>query len=219
MKNIFTSADILLPYGCPCNEGWAAWSVIACDQFTSEPEYWEECAQISCGKASAYNFVLPEAYLATEKEDAHKAVIAESMKNAASVLTYSIDNTLVYLERTLPDGTVRYGIVGKIDLEEYDYNKGSASAVRATEATVLERIPPRCAIRAEADVELPHVMLLIDDVKKNIIEKIGDIIKRQKDRAQCSDDSHRHRDPFSVYLHLNILSLNHINIYFHPTFI
>jgi len=159
MKNIFTSADILLPYGCPCNEGWAAWSVIACDQFTSEPEYWDECETVAKNMPSTYNFVLPEAYLGTDKESSHKAVVAASMKNAADVLACGVENTLVYLERTLPDGAVRYGIVGKVDLERYDYNKGSASAVRATEATVLERIPPRCAIRAEAEVELPHVML------------------------------------------------------------
>lgn len=175
-KNIFTSADILLPYDDAANQGWGAWSVIACDQFTSEPEYWEECQKNAGDAASAYNFVLPEAYLGGDKEESHKKIVSDSMKNADNLLPNAIADTLVYLERVLPDGSVRAGIVGKVDLEEYDYCKGSTSSVRATEATVLERIPPRCAIRAEATVELPHVMLfgdekwtyVIDEVKKYI---------------------------------------------------
>ncbi|MBE6708158.1 MAG: DUF1015 domain-containing protein [Ruminococcaceae bacterium] len=185
-KKIFTPADVLLPCDSCDSKVWDSWSVIACDQFTSEPEYWEECAKIAEGKPSTYNFILPEAYLATDKEAAHNAVIAESMKDT-SAFKCSIDDTLIYLERTLPDGTVRYGIVGKVDLEEYDYNKGSTSAVRATEATVLERIPPRCAIRAAATVELPHVMLFGDEKWSWVIGEVRDSLRHADDVTKIYD--------------------------------
>jgi len=185
-KKIFTPADVLLPCNTPDCKCWESWSVIACDQFTSEPEYWEECAKLSAGKPSTYNFILPEAYLGTDKEAAHNAVIAESMKDT-SAFGYAVDDTLIYLERTLPDGTVRYGIVGKVDLEEYDYNKGSTSAVRATEATVLERIPPRCAIRAAASVELPHVMLFGDEKWSWVIGEVRDSLRHADDVTKIYD--------------------------------
>lgn len=171
-KSIFTPADILLPYADPYNKDWSSWSVIACDQFTSEPEYWNECERFADGKPSSYELVLPEAYLGTEKETAHRSTVSAMMKNTDTLFQCAIKNTLVYIERTLPDGTVRTGIVGKIDLEEYDYDKSSVSAVRATEATVVERIPPRCAIRAEASVELPHVMLFGDEKWSWVIGEI-----------------------------------------------
>lgn len=185
-KKIFTAADILLPYDSASSKDWNAWSVIACDQFTSEPEYWAECAENAEGKPSTYNFILPEAYLTTDKEASHNAVIAESMKDT-SVFGYSVDNTLVYLERTLPDGSIRTGIVGKVDLEQYDYNKGSASAIRATEATVLERIPPRCAIRAAATVELPHVMLFGDEKWSWVIGEVKDALRHADDVTKIYD--------------------------------
>ncbi|MBQ7827786.1 MAG: DUF1015 domain-containing protein [Clostridia bacterium] len=186
-KKIFTAADVLLPYNTASNKDWNAWSVIACDQFTSEPEYWEECAKNAEGKASTYNFILPEAYLSTDKEAAHNAVIADSMKKADSLIPCGIDNTLVYIERTLPDGSVRTGIIGKVDLEEYDYNKGSTSAIRATEATVLERIPPRCAIRAAASVELPHVMLFGDEKWSWVIGEVKDALRHADDVTKIYD--------------------------------
>ncbi len=186
-KKIFTEADILLPCGSADSSVWNSWSVIACDQFTSEPEYWEECANNASGKASAYNFILPEAYLGCSKEEEHKKTVDDSMKNACKVLSCEIDNTLVYLERTLPDGSVRAGIVGKVDLEEYDYNKGSTSAIRATEATVLERIPPRCAIRAAATVELPHVMLFGDEKWSWVITEVKDSLRHTEDVTKIYD--------------------------------
>ncbi len=186
-KRIFTEANILLPAASACDKVWDTWSVIACDQFTSEPEYWEECADLSAGKPSAYNFILPEAYLGLSKENEHKSTVESSMKDADKVLTCGIDNTIVYLERTLPDGSVRTGIVGKVDLEEYDYNKGSTSAIRATEATVLERIPPRCAIRAAATVELPHVMLFGDEKWSWVIGEVKDALRHTDDVTKIYD--------------------------------
>ena len=172
MKNrtLFSSADICLPQLSVSQiDCWKKWAVIACDQFTSDPAYWEEAATIRQGSDSALDLILPEAYLGTQKEATHKSHIAERM-DEMNFVTYS--NSMMWIERTLPDGRVRQGILGKIDLERYDYSVGSTSAVRATEATVLERIPPRMAIREAAVYELPHVMLLIDD-KDGLLRRIA----------------------------------------------
>ncbi len=161
-KMIFSPADIRLPKGD--SKSFEKWAVIACDQFTSEPLYWQEVTEFSKGAPTAHNLILPEVYLGTDKENEHKETIKASMKNVEND-TYEVNNTFVYIKRTLPDGKIRNGIVGKVDLEEYNYNKGSKSAIRATEQTVLERIPPRCAIRSEADYELPHVMMFMNDTE------------------------------------------------------
>ncbi len=167
-NTIFQPAEILLPA-----EGTdlTKWAVVACDQFTSEPEYWAKCEEIIGDAPSAYRYILPEAYLETEKESAHAAKITETM-NTFSAEEMKKFNGILYIERTLPNGSVRHGMVGKIDLEAYDYSIGSLSPVRATEATVLERIPPRCKVRSEAAVELPHILILIDD-KEGILPSLG----------------------------------------------
>lgn len=166
---IFQNAEILLPKD---GTDLTKWAVVACDQFTSEPAYWAECERIIGTAPSAYSYILPEAYLETEKEAAHAAKITESMASFRDTDMKKF-NGILYVERTLPNGTVRHGMVGKIDLEAYDYSVGSVSPVRATEATVLERIPPRCKVRSEAVVELPHILILIDD-KTGIIRSLGD---------------------------------------------
>lgn len=160
-KTVFSSADILLPKLYINSKEWCGWSVIACDQFTSEPEYWESAEKLR-GEISTLDLVLPEAYLESEKEEAGKAHIAASMKEIPSKLSVH-ENCMILLERTLPDGHVRRGIIGKIDLEDYDFAESSSSAVRATEETVIERIPPRVAVRETASVELPHIMVFADD--------------------------------------------------------
>lgn len=161
-KTIFSSAGILLPKFSSDPTKMSKWAVIACDQFTSEPEYWDKCRALISGEPSAYDYIMPEAYLETEIEDIHNAEIEKNMHGFDQSAMNKIDG-LLYIERTLPNGTVRHGIVGKIDLEAYDYSVGSISPVRATEATVIERIPPRRKIRASAKVELPHILILIDD--------------------------------------------------------
>jgi len=163
-KTIFSAADIYLPAYAADSAEWSKWAVIACDQFTSEPQYWRDAAAISAGAPTALNLILPEAYLETSMEAEHKALVARTMKTLKQELCCHKDSML-YLERTLPDGRIRRGLIGKMDLEAYDYTPGSSSAIRATEATVLERIPPRVAIRREADYELPHIMVLIDDTE------------------------------------------------------
>ena len=163
MKNlIFSPADFCLPPYASSDPAWTKWAVIACDQFTSEPSYWEDAARLVGDAPSALRLILPEAYLESERENTHKQIIAAAMSALGDTL-HTWENSMLYLERTLPDGRIRRGLVGKIDLEAYDYSVGSSSAVRATEATVLERIPPRVAIRSAAAYELPHVMVLMND--------------------------------------------------------
>lgn len=161
-NTIFSPAEILLPAFADDSVKMQKWAVIACDQFTSDMGYWKKCAQFIGEAPSAYRYILPEAYLDRGIGDDHNAVIRKSMDefDASSMLSL---NGYIYLERTLPNGMIRRGIIGKIDLESYDYTAASSSPVRATEATVLERIPPRCAIREAAVIELPHILILIDD--------------------------------------------------------
>ena len=160
-NTIFSPAQILLPKAQTAAD-WQKWAVIACDQFTSQMDYWNDCVALIGGGSSAYDYILPEAYLNTDKEAVHGAEIAANMDgfDPASMNTFE---GIVYLERTLPDGSVRHGMVGKIDLEAYSYAKDSHSPIRATEATILERIPPRQKIRAAAAIELPHILVLISD--------------------------------------------------------
>ncbi len=150
------------------------WAVIACDQFTSEPAYWEEADRIAGDAPSALRLILPEAELGSENVGEKIAAIRESMRSyLASGLFRVLPDSFLYTERLQSDGRIRRGLVGKIDLEAYDYNAGSTSPVRATEGTVLSRIPPRAAVRKDAPLELPHVLLLIDDPDKTVIEPLS----------------------------------------------
>ena len=179
---IFSEADILLPKLHTAEE-WKKWAVIACDQFTSEPEYWAEAERTRQGSPSTLDLFLPEAYI-EEKGDAEiERINARMAEYRASVLRV-IPDSLVYVERTQSDGKVRRGIVGKIDLEQYDYGRDAKLPVRATEGTVLERIPPRVKIRRGAALELPHVMLLVNDPDRRLIEPLAD----QKNEMECLYD-------------------------------
>ncbi len=164
----FFPADILLP-----KTDCARFAVIACDQFTSQPEYWEAADRIVGDAPSALRITFPEIYLGDDPE-ARIAAINEKMDEyLQNELFVEHKDTLIYVERTLPDGSVRHGLVGKIDLAAYSFERGSKTLIRATEGTVLSRIPPRVAIRRDAPLELPHVMLLIDDPAKTVIEPLG----------------------------------------------
>ena len=167
----FNPADILIPK----TDDMTLWSVVACDQYTSEPEYWDEVEKITSGKPSAYHIVLPELYLEMDGVDERIRKINETMLSYCnSDLFKEYKSSYIYIERTQKNGKVRKGIIGAVDLEDYDYNKGSETKIRATEGTVSERIPPRLKVRMDAKLELPHIMLLIDDAKKQIIERIGE---------------------------------------------
>lgn len=168
-KSYFLPADILLP-----KENFEKWSVIACDQYTSQPEYWNETKKIVGENPSALNIVLPEAFLEEDNSNAISKV-NETMKDYLENGVFDVYNdTFVYIERKLNNGSLRRGILGLIDLEDYSYLKGSNSLIRATEETVLERIPPRVNIRLEAPLEIPHIMLLIDDEEKSVIEPLSE---------------------------------------------
>lgn len=169
-KNCFLPADILLP-DFDKKDG-TKWATVACDQFTSEPEYWEQAAKIAGDEPSTLNLMIPEVYLAETEERLPK--VHNAMEDYIKNVLVSHKESLIYLERAQSDGRIRRGLVGMVDLERYDYNKGATSLIRATEGTVLERIPPRVAVRRGASLELPHVMLLIDDPAKTVIEPLAE---------------------------------------------
>lgn len=171
----FTAADILLPAaGVPLDP----WACIAVDQFTSQPEYWQRAEHLADGKPSTLHIVLPEAYLGTPQEAERLESIRRTMDEyRKSVLTRKVHG-YVYVERTQMDGTVRQGLVGAVDLDAYDYAKGSKPAIRPSESTVVERIPPRLKVRRGATLETPHVMMLADDADCTLIEPIG-LMKNQ----------------------------------------
>ena len=163
-------ANILLP---KAGTDMTKWAVVACDQFTSQPEYWEEVDRIAGDAPSTLRLILPESKLNDANVEEHIADINRSMADYLSRdIFQTLKDSVIYIERTQSDGAVRKGLVAAVDLEKYDYTPGSGSLIRATEGTVLERIPPRVRVRKDAPVELPHVMLLIDDPKKTCIEPI-----------------------------------------------
>ncbi len=166
----FYPADILLPKVGDMSK----WSVVACDQYTSEPQYWQETADFVGDAPSTLHMVFPELYLHDgDFENRIGRINGHMNEYLNSGVFCELPNSLVYVERTVKSGLVRKGIVGKIDLLAYDYAKGSDSLIRATEGTVVERIPARVTIRENAPLELPHVMLLIDDEKGSVIEPIA----------------------------------------------
>ena len=166
----FFPADILLPQVSEMEK----WPVVACDQFTSQPEYWENAEKIVGDAPSALRLVLPEVYLNGPDVDKRIESINASMdRYLADGLFRTLSDSLIYLERTRSDDRVRHGLIGCIDLEQYDFTPGSGALIRATEGTVLERIPPRVRVREHAPWELPHVMLLIDDPNGTVIEPLA----------------------------------------------
>ena len=164
----YSPADILLPDMNKTNA--KKWAVIACDQFTSEPEYWEKVERTVGDAPSTLRITLPEVYLDEAQERIPS--INATMKDYIRDVLVAHENAEIFVERVQSDGSVRRGILLSVDLECYDYRKGASSLIRATEATVVERIPPRVAIRRNAEVELPHVMLLIDDPERTVIEPL-----------------------------------------------
>ncbi|MDO4975974.1 MAG: DUF1015 domain-containing protein [Eubacteriales bacterium] len=178
MKRAFYPADILLPKK---ELSQSKWSVVACDQFTSEPEYWENVENIVSDEPSTYRMILPEVYLEEEDVESRIAAIQQVMidyEEKGYFETYK--DAMIYVEREDSEGKMRAGLVACFDLEAYDYHKGSSSLIRATEATVIERIPPRVKVRKDAIVELPHIMILVDDPEQSVIEPIG----QKKDKME-----------------------------------
>ncbi len=167
MSTAFKPADILLPQ----NADMEKWAVVACDQYTGQPDYWKRVEETVGDADSTLKLILPEVYLEDDDSEERIEKIHNEMNRILGTDTLrEYKNSVIYIERVQSDGKVRQGLIGMIDLEEYDYRKGSTSSVRATEATVVERIPPRIKVRQGAPMELPHIMILIDDVEKTVVE-------------------------------------------------
>ena len=162
----FIAADILLP--APQTD-MGLWPALACDQFTSQPEYWQKAEALTQNAPSTLHITLPEAYLESPDVDGRIAAIHTAMADyRARVLTRGVHG-FVYVERATQSG-VRQGLVGAVDLEAYSYEKGSAPLVRPSENTIVERIPPRLAVRRGAPLETPHIMMLLDDAACGVVE-------------------------------------------------
>ena len=150
----------------------AKWSVIACDQFTSQPEYWQQVEDFVKSAPSTYHLILPEIFLEQPGLEGHIQQIRTNMRQYLDGGIFETYEGLVYVERTVA-GRTRRGLLLTLDLECYDYHQGSTSLIRATEGTILERIPPRLRIREDALLELPHILVLIDDPGFSVIEPIA----------------------------------------------
>ena len=165
---IFQRADLLIPQ----EDFLSRWPVIACDQFTSQPEYWQSVKEAVGAAPSAYHIIFPEAELGEDDEERIGQIDRTMEAYLASDVFSLLPRSYVCVERTLRSGAVRRGLIGVIDLDAYDYRDDARSAVRATEKTVVSRIPPRVKIRSGAALESSHVLLLCSDPEKKLIENV-----------------------------------------------
>jgi len=172
MRHIFGRADILLPRACDMT----TWSVVACDQFSSQPEYWAALERAAEEKPSTLHLMLPEAYLETRDQFREaERINAEMQRYLDEDVFRTLKDSYVYLERTLSSGAVRRGLLGVLDLEAYDYSAASVSPIRATEGTIESRLPPRVRVRSGAALEMPHVMVFIDDPENRVMSLLHGI--------------------------------------------
>jgi uncharacterized protein (DUF1015 family) len=176
-QNAFWPADILIPAGIELSK----WSVIACDQFSSEPEYWARAEAVVGDCPSTLRLIVPEAYLErVNTAESAETIEAQMAAYLSGGLFKKLDDSFVYLERTLQDGSVRRGLVGKLDLDAYDYSPGAQTAIRASERTIVARLPARIDVRRRAPLELPHIMALINDRACRVIEPLSGLIDRME---------------------------------------
>ena len=156
---IIKADNILLPN----DSDFTSWATIACDQFTSEKEYWDTLSNLTKGKKTTLDMVLPEIYLEDNPEKRIEKINQNIKKYIADGSFNVLDKGFILTIRKTPFVDRRIGLMATIDLENYEYSQKSDSLIRATEGTIEERIPPRLKIRKNADVEFPHVMVLFDD--------------------------------------------------------
>lgn len=167
MKNFgFFPTDILIP----ARGDLTKWSVVACDQYTSQPEYWQRVRRFVGDAPSTLKLMQPEAELQATDAAAINRTMREYLESG---IFTTLKSSLLYVQRTTLDGKVREGLIGALDLECYDYNKGATTLCRATEGTVVDRLPPRIKIREGAPLEMPHIMVLIDDPQYTVIEALN----------------------------------------------
>ena len=166
--------EILLPK----NIDVSSWSVIACDQYTQDLDYWKRAEAAAAGKPSTLNLILPEVYLNSPDKPARIEKIRKTMKEYLDGSVFEEPrNCMIYIERKTAFGRVRKGLIAQIDLETYEWKPFSKANIRATEATIVERIPPRMEIRRGAPLELPHIMLLVDDKEDLLVGGTGNAVK------------------------------------------
>lgn len=169
--------NILLP---KASADYYKWAVVACDQYTSEPEYWAAADELAGDAPSALRLIFPEAYLGKPGEDERiNGIKAAMRKYLAEGVLEEHEQGFVLVKRSV-GGNERLGLVLALDLEQYDYNKGATTLIRATEGTIVERIPPRLRVREGAPIELPHILVLIDDEGRTVIEPLLDKVGETK---------------------------------------
>lgn len=151
----------------------AKWAVVACDQYTSQLDYWQRVGRFVADSPSTLKLTLPEVYLESPDVDSRIAAINREMAACLSggILEAQAPGFML-VERTLASGKKRRGLMAALDLEHYDYNAGATSLIRATEGTIIDRLPPRIKVRQNAPIELPHIMVLIDDAGCTVIEPL-----------------------------------------------
>ena len=165
MHNCFHAADILLPRQVSMKK----WACVACDQFSSQPQYWDRVTEFVGDAPSTLHMIFPEAFLRQGRGEDRLGSIHEVMdRYLAENLFQTYRRSFLYLERTMLDGSKRRGLVGQVDLEEYDFHPDSGAKIRATEGTVLDRLPLRMQMLRGAKLEFPHVIMLCDDQKDAI---------------------------------------------------
>ena len=178
---IFAPADLLIPKECDMT----GWSVVACDQFSSQPEYWDELERMIGSAPSTLHMILPEAYLERKDPQKEAEAIRETMqKYLRQGLFRELPDSYLYLERRLPGGGVRKGLIGAIDLEAYSCEPDADCPVRATEDTVPDRLPPRVEVRRSAPLEMPHIMVFLDDERRRVL----DCLAAEKESLPCVYD-------------------------------
>ena len=167
------------------------YAVIACDQYTSNLGYWDSLKEYVDSEPSTFHMIFPEAYLERVDGDKYIAQINKNINNyLSSNVLQDIGESFILVERVTSFGVRRLGLVISIDLEDYDFIKGSNALIRASEATIVERIPPRLKIRKDASIELPHVLLLFDDKEKTIVEPLY----RDRDKLEKVYDFELNKD-------------------------
>lgn len=182
MKTLFEHVGVLVPeiYLPKANADWTKRAVVACDQYTSEPEYWEAVAQETADAPSTFKIIFPEVYL--EDGNSEQRIQAINQQMDAYLAEGTLENKgkgFIYVERQTSHAPMRKGLIIALDLEKYDFNKGSQTLIRATEGTILDRLPPRMKIRQGASLESPHIMVLIDDPEHSVIEPLRQKVQYQ----------------------------------------
>ncbi len=185
MTKIYDSIGVQIPEVYLPRPGvdLSKWAVIACDQFTSQPEYWQQAERLVHDAPSTLNLIFPEVYLEEAGAEQRIQRIQSMMRQYLDEGVLQSAEGMVFVERTI-GGKTRRGLVLALDLERYDFHKGSQSLIRATEGTIIERLPPRIKIRQGAPLEFPHILVLIDDPHRTVIEPLA----QQKSRLQSIYD-------------------------------